>query len=163
MSVFPVSLVSEPSKLLPMPWEALPAPKLPKDATSAQRKEYYAEREKANADHEISPNMTAHKKLRRRNDESDPAPGIDVCHKYLLAKYDDDAWLTKQLSVLIFANRALSIPIWNQYYSDDSEVQKVKNSLTVCVKTAVMSLREGGVDLERYFAQKTIESFHRSF
>jgi hypothetical protein len=163
MSVPPVSLVSEPPKLLPMPWEAPPAPKLPENTTSAQRTEYYAERKKANADHERSPCMMAHKKLRRRDDESDPEPGLADCHEYLLAKYDDPLWLVKLLTVLLFANKALSIPAWGAYYREYSEVQRVQKSLAVCVKTAVLSLREGGIKLEEYFAQKTIESFHRSF
>jgi hypothetical protein len=147
--------------LLPLPWEASPAPPLPQNATIAQRADYYASRKQANDAHERSPEMMAYRKLRRRDDESDPAPGIPDCHNYLLAKFDDPLWLTKQLTVLLFANKALSITAWGQHYREYSEVQTVNSSLAVCVKLAVLTLRSGGVDPERYFAQKTIESFHR--
>jgi hypothetical protein len=161
MSASDVSLVSKPSPLLPMPWEASLASKLPENATSEQRGAYYDERRKANLDHEQTPAMLAHKRLRRRDDESDPEPGIEICHDYLLAKYEDPEWLTKLLTVLLFANKALSIPIWDQYYRDQSKLQKVRKSLAVCVKLAILALEEGGVVLEQYFAPKTIELFRR--
>jgi len=147
--------------LLPLPWEAPPASPLPQDATKAQRADYYASRKKANEAHENSPEMKAYKKLRRSDDESDPESGIPICNNYLLAKFDEPLWLTKQLTVLLFANKALSIPAWGQHYLKYSDVQKVNSSLAVCVKLAVLTLRAGGVDPERYFAPKTVESFHR--
>ena len=149
------------SLLLPLPWEAPLAPPLPQDATKAQRADYYASRKTANEAHERSPEMMAYKELRRRDDESDPEPGIPICNNYLLAKFDDPLWLTKLLTVLVFANKALSIPAWGQHYLKYSEVQTVNSSLAVCVKLAVLTLRAGGVDPEQYFAPRTVESFHR--
>jgi hypothetical protein len=142
-----------------MPWEPPPAPPLPKGGTKQDMKNYYAEREAANKAHSMTPDVQAHGALVRRNDDIDPAARIHICELYVLARLDDPLFLTKHFSVLIFTHRAMSFPYWTQFYSKQSEIDRVRRSLTHCAKTAVLSLRMGGIVLEEYFGPKTIQWF----
>jgi hypothetical protein len=131
-----LSEVAEPLRFLRFTWEAPPASEPPKGATKEVRKLYFKNREIANAAHKISLSWCIHHKL-VRNEEDDPAQGLNTCKEYLLVKQKaDPEWLTKNLTALLYANKALTCTSWSQYYLDSKKYNQVCQDLALCAETA---------------------------